>query len=191
MSSSRRGGSRNRRRRLTSLAKAGSGTGAPALAARHRAVLRRALRGLPAAVRIASHGQPGRRGECRVAFSLRGARAESPDAGASGAAAGRPRLTVADARGLSDVPRSADAGGGPEGRWQSSRPASSTGICMSGCTTRRLGRKDLALSTSRLRRRIALRAVGGYMHMVARVHLEFTRSVAHSSPIYVSHARMS
>ena len=74
--------------------------------ARHRALLRRALSGLPRAVRIAPHRQPGRCGKRRVAFSLRRPRGIARESQGC-PAAGRPRPARAPGPDLSDVPRHA------------------------------------------------------------------------------------
>ena len=92
---------------------------AAAVAARHRSLLRRPLRGLPAAVRVAPHRQSRTMWRTRRGISS-ASRAPIAAGGPRRAAAGRPRPRRADARGLPDVPRQPDAGRGDGRRRRSS-----------------------------------------------------------------------
>ena len=82
--------------------------GARALAARDRALLRRALRRLPSSIRIPSHGQSERRGERCMAFPVRG-KGRVTAKGEGCAAPSWARLARADDPDLSDVQRLADS----------------------------------------------------------------------------------
>ena len=151
------------------LARIDPGRRAAALAARDRALLRRPLQGLPAAVRIAPHGEPERRRECRLAFPLRRPRRISPGR-PGGLVAGRPGSAHADAAGLRHVSRHAETRRSAGGGRRPPRSRSSTRTSTSGCTPKRSATRTRALEHIKAAADDRF-AMGGYMHTVAKLHL--------------------
>ncbi len=100
------------------------------------------------------------------------ARAESPEAARKQLLPVGPDARAADARGLSDVPGAHDPGAGHEGGG-----LGSLGAVLRAALHRLVSRSDRrsrapAARRSRLPPKIASRGVGGYMHDVARVHMQ-------------------
>ena len=90
--------------------------------------------------------------------------------GARGAAAGRARSALADARGLPDVRGDDDAGGGTGSRRPVDRRRSSLRSSMSACTTRRPANKTAGLTHLKAAASEQYTNAGGYMHRVAMLH---------------------
>ena len=134
-------------RRLRPRRGAGTRRRAATLAARHRALLRRPLRRLPRAVRVAPHGQSQRRRECGLALPLRRARRVAAKARAALLPVGpdqrSPMREIYQMFRGTMPPEASCAAGGDRRRRGSSRS------CTSGCITRRPATRRVRTRTRR------------------------------------------